>query len=109
MMNKIFHYDMGRWMMVYVDDVIIYSKTAEEHLQHIRQILEKLRKHGLYIKPKKCKFTETEISYLGHIINQDGIHTDSLKIQAVAAYPRPMTVTEAQAFMRLASYYRRFI
>ena len=67
-------------MMVYVDDVIIYSKTAEEYLYHIQQILEKLRKHGLYIKPKKCKFTETEISYLGHIINRDRTHMDPLKI-----------------------------
>jgi len=96
-------------MMVYVDDVIIFSRMAKEHLEHIKEILRRLRKHGLYIKPKKCKFGEEEIAYLGHIINHEGTHTDPTKIKAVAAYPVPTSITEARAFMGLASYYRRFI
>ena len=95
--------------MVYVDDVIIFSRTAKEHLEHIKEILRRLCKHGLYIKPKKCKFGEEEIAYLGHVINHEGIHTDPAKIRAVAAYPVPTSITEARAFMGLASYYRRFI
>ena len=96
-------------MMVYIDDVIIFSWTAKEHLEHIKEILRRLHKHGLYIKPKKCKFGEKEIVYLRHIINYEGIYTDSVKIKAVAAYLVPISITEAQAFMGLASYYRRFI
>ena len=95
--------------MVYVDNVIIFSQTAKEYLEHIKEILRRLHKHGLYIKPKKCKFGEEEIAYLGHIINCDRMHIDPIKIKTLAVYPVPTSITEAQAFMELAFYYRRFI
>ena len=82
-------------MMVYVNDVIILSKSAKKHLQYIQKVLERLRWHGLFIKPKKCKFAEIEVSYLGHIINCTETHTDLIKIQAAAVYPSTTTVTEA--------------
>jgi hypothetical protein len=109
MMNRVFGNEIGKWLFVYVDDVIIFSNTAREHVNHIQLALKRLKEHGLYIKPKKCKFAAQEIAYLGHIINQTGIHTDPMKIEAVAAYPRPRTTTEVHAFLGLASYYRRFI
>ena len=109
MMNIVFQEYSGKWLFVYVNDVIIFSNSASEHIQHIEMALCKLREHGFYIKPKKCKFGAIEISYLGHIINRTGIHTDPSKVEAVAAYPRPQTVTEICHFIGLASYYRRFI
>ena len=94
-MNSIFRDIMEKWMMVYMDNVIIFSGMAEEHLEHIKKILRQLCKYGLYIKPKKYKFGEEEITYLGHIINHDGTHTDSTKIKAVVVYLVPTSITEA--------------
>ena len=69
MMNRVFSNEIGKWLFIYVDDMIIFSNTIWEHVNHIQLALKKLKEHGLYIKPKKCKFAAQEIAYLGHLIN----------------------------------------
>jgi transposase InsO family protein len=98
-----------RKLMVYLDDVIVYSRTIEEHLKSLREVLECFRKAGLKLKPSKCSLIQREINFLGHLISRKGIETDPAKIAAVVKWPRPTSVKEVRSFLGLASYYRRFI
>ena len=95
--------------MVYIDDVIIYTKAFEEHLRAIKEVFRRLKKHGLYIKPTKCAFTQFSARFLGYIIDHEGNRTDPLKVEAVRKYTVPINVTETRGFLGLASYYQRFV
>ena len=97
------------WCIIYFDDIIVYSKTPKEHLERLEAIFKKIGEAGLKLKPSKCEFFKSEITYLGHIVSNQGIPTDPKKIRAIQLWPRPMTVTEVQKFTRLANYYRKFI
>ena len=99
----------GKFCFVYIDDILVCSKSFEEHLQHLQQIFERLRKAGLTLKPKKCSFLQSQVIYLGHVISSDGISPDPSKIQRVRDYPIPTDVKKVRQFLGLASYYRRFI
>ena len=98
-----------RSCIIYLDDIIIYSKTPEEHVHRLSQVFEKLAAAGLKLKPSKCEFFKTEINYLGHVVSQDGIRTDDKKIEAIRNWPRPVTNTEVRSFLGFTNYYRRFI
>ena len=97
------------WCIIYLDDIIVYSKTLEEHLERLEAVFQKIGKAGLKLKPSKCEFFKSEITYLGHIVSNKGIATDPKKIQAIQLWPRPMTVTEVHKFTGLMNYYRKFV
>ncbi len=110
MMNTIFAgKGLGKFVAVYLDDILIYSKSPEEHLQHLEQVFEVLREHSFYCKPSKCHFAKSELKYLGHIVGVDGIKVDPAKIAKVAEWPVPKSVGEVRSFVGLATYFRRFI
>ncbi|GBM54284.1 Retrovirus-related Pol polyprotein from transposon 297 [Araneus ventricosus] len=95
--------------LVYFDDLIIVGRTFEEHLNNIRKVFQRLQKANLKLNPKKCGFFRKEISYLGHINSSDGVKTDPEKTKAVVDWPRPETVYHLRSFLKLSTYYRRFV
>ena len=98
-----------KFCMVYIDDIIIYSKTAEEHMQHIELVLQALDAEDVKIKLSKCNFFRTSIPFLGHIISRNGIAPQSDKVKAIQDWPEPKSVNETQQFMGLVNYYRRHV
>ena len=109
LMNKVFMEELDKFIVVFIDDILIYSKSAEEHEQHLRVILNKLRAHELYVKFSKCEFWLQEVAFLGHIITADGVKVDPKKVKAVSEWKQPTNVTEIRSFLGLGGYYRRFI
>ena len=100
-----------QWQMclVYLDDIIVYSRSFQEHMERLELILTRIREAGLKLQPKKCQLFQTEVSYLGHIVSADGVRTDPAKIQRVKDWPVLTSVREVRSFLGLASYYRRFV
>lgn len=96
-------------VLLYLDDVIIYSKTYEEHLQHLAEVFEILAKHGLKVKPSKCHLLKSKVQYLGHVVSAEGVAPDPDKLAAVKDWPVPTTIQEVRRFLGFAGYYRRFI
>lgn len=109
LMQRVFHDCVDKFVIVYMDDILVYSKTAEDHAQHLRHVLQLLRKHELYAKRSKCLFFQRKIKFLGHVISADGISVDEDKIEAIQRWPIPKNVAELRAFLGLAGYYRRFV
>ena len=109
LMNKVFMEYLDRFVMVFIDDILIYSKTAEEHEQHLRLALEKLREHQLYAKFNKCEFWLSEVKFLGHVISAQGVAVDPTNVELVTNWNQPKSVTQVRSFLGLAGYYRRFI
>jgi hypothetical protein len=109
LMNGVFREYLDKFFIVFLDEIIVYSKLEEEHENHLRMVLQLLRDHQLYAKLSKCSFYQKKINYLGHIISKDGIAVDSKKIEAIREWSAPKNVTEVRSFMDLAGYYRRFI
>jgi transposase InsO family protein len=95
--------------LVYLDDIIVYSRTAEEHLERLTEVLDRLTSAGLKLKPEKCALFQKSVSFLGHMITAEGIATDPDKIKAVMDWPEPTCLRDIRAFLGLASYYRRFV
>ena len=108
-MNFVLRDVLGKKALVYLDDIIIYSKTWEDHLNDLREVFSLLGKANFKLKLKKCQFLRREVNYLGHIITQDGIAPDPQKIQKIKDYPVPTSADEVRSFLGLAGYYRRFI
>src|ERR1041384_5847816 len=104
LMNSIFMEYLDKKFVVYLDDILIYSKNEEEHAGHLRLILEKLREHKLYAKYSKCEFCLPEVTYLGHVISKDGIAVTPERIQAILDWTPPKTVKQVRSFLGLASY-----
>ena len=100
---------LGDFAIAYLDDILVFSPTLEDHLQHLDTIFDRLRKHDLKLKLKKCNFLESETNYLGFIIGKDGIKPDPKKVEAIRSLPIPTCVREVRSFIGLSSYYRRFI
>ena len=97
------------WCIIYLDDIIVFSRTPEEHVHGLRAVFEKLKAASLKLKPSKCDFFKKEIKYLGHVVSEEGVSTDPDKIKSVTEWPQPTTVTEVRSFLGFVSYYRRFI
>ena len=97
------------WCIVYLDDIIIFSDTKEEHLKRLEAVFQKLCAAGLKLKPSKCFFFREEIEYLGHVVSGKGISTNPKKIEAVSKWPTPKTVYDVRSFSGFVGYYRRFI
>ena len=95
--------------MVYFDDILIYSGSTEEHVEHLRKVLIILREEQFYAATKKCVFMTHSVLFLGYIVSGEGIRVDQSKIEAVRNWPQPKTITEVRSFHGLASFYRRFI
>lgn len=108
-MNEIFQPYIGKFVLVYLDDILIMSRTPEEHEHHLRLVLQKLREHKLYAKLSKCDFNRAELKFLGHIVGKHGVAVDPDKIATIANWPVPKTVKELQSFLGLANYFRRFV
>ncbi|GKD80430.1 putative reverse transcriptase domain-containing protein [Tanacetum coccineum] len=109
LMNRVYRPYLDKFVIVFIDDILIYSKTREEHVEHLRLVLELLKKEKLYAKFSKCEFWLREVQFLGHVINGNGIHVDPSKIEAVKNWKAPRTPTEVCSFLGLAGYYCRFI
>src|SRR4051812_43076423 len=97
------------FVVVYLDDLNIFSRTFEEHLTHLRTVFDRLKQAGLKLNPEKCRFVSPELTFLGHVIDKQGIRTDPDKIEKVKNFPEPKNLTQLRGFLGLASYYRRFI
>ena len=100
---------MDKFVIVFLDDILIYSKSEEEHENHLRMVLQVLREHQLYAKLSKCSFYQKKINYLGHIISEDGIAMDPEKIETIREWSAPKNLIEVRSFMGLTGYYRIFI
>nr|ABA91307.1 retrotransposon protein, putative, Ty3-gypsy subclass [Oryza sativa Japonica Group] len=109
LMNKVFMDYLDKFVVVFIDDILIYSKDEEEHAEHLRLVLQKLRKHKLYAKFSKCEFWLKEVAFLGHVISAGGVAVDPAKVEAVMEWKAPKSVTEIRSFLGLVGYYRRFI
>ena len=109
LMNSIFMEELDVFVIIFIDDILIYSKTKEDHARHIHIVLQKLREHCLYAKFSKCEFWLEEVSFLGHVLSKDGIAVDPSKVQDVLDWKQPQNVHEVRSFLGLAGYYRRFI
>jgi hypothetical protein len=109
LMQSIFGPYLDHFVIVFLDDILIYSKTAEEHEQHVRKVLELLRKNKLYAKASKCEFFKQELSFLGHVVSAEGVSMERDKVKAIQEWPVPPTVSDLRAFLGLAGYYRRFV
>jgi hypothetical protein len=108
-MNRVFHDYLDQFTIVLIDNILIYSRMSEEHEEHLRKALERLRREKLYAKLEKCKFWLDSMSFLGHVISGEGVAVDPKKVKAVVEWTRPTSVFEIQSFLRLAGYYRHFI
>lgn len=96
-------------VLVFLDDLIVFSNTLEEHETRLIHVLSRLREYGLKLSPDKCKFFQTSVRYLGHIVSSDGVKTDPEKVQALKTWPRPQNLKELQSFLGFSGYYRRFV
>ncbi|XP_028798740.1 uncharacterized protein LOC114754147 [Neltuma alba] len=108
-MNRIFQPYLDRFVVVFIDDILIYSRSEEEHREHLHIALRILRDHQLYAKLSKCEFWLKEVKFLGHVVSAQGVAVDPNKVDVVLKWEVPRSVTEVRSFVGLAGYYRRFI
>ena len=109
MANDIFRDFLDIFGIVYLDDILIYSKTQEEHEIHIREVLQRLREYGLYAKLEKCSFDQCQVEFLGYIVSSNGIAMDPSKVQTIMDWQTPQSVRDVQCFLGFANFYRKFI
>jgi hypothetical protein len=108
-MNYVLAEFLRRFVLVFLDDILIYSASLSDHVHHLRAVLDRLRSHQLYAKMSKCTFAQKEVEYLDHIISKEGVATDPTKICIIKQWPSPENTTQLRAFLGLTGYYRRFI
>lgn len=108
-MNDVFRPVLHKFVLVYLDDILIFSRSLEEHLDHLRQVLDILRTHSFYAKLSKCSFAQPEVDFLGHVLGKDGLRVDPRKTAAVQSWPVPTDVHQVRSFLGLANYFRKFI
>jgi len=108
-MNILLEPLLRKCAVVFIDDILIYSKTWDDHLQHIRAVLTLLQQHKFQVKLSKCSFAKQQLTYLGHIVSSEGVATDPTKIESIKNWPRPANVKDLRSFLGMAGYYRRFV
>lgn len=104
--NDIFRDMLDKWVIVYIDDILIYSNSMEEHIRQVRLVLQRLIQYKLYAKLEKCEFPQTSISFLGYIISQEEVAMDEKKVRGVLDWPLPQTIKKLQRFLGFANFYR---
>ncbi|KAK3519157.1 hypothetical protein QTP70_020008 [Hemibagrus guttatus] len=109
LINKVFQDILGKWVIAYIDDILVYSTSLEEHVHHIRAVLSRLQQNHLYVKPEKCEFHRTTITFLGYVISRQVVEMDLTKVHAVTEWPNPTTIKELQRFLGFANFYQHFI
>jgi hypothetical protein len=109
LMNRLFHEYLDSFVVVFIDDILIYLVNHVEHEEHLKTVMEKLREKKLFAKLKKCEFWLEEVSFLGHVVHKNGLAVDPIKVKAMAEREQPTSVREIRSFLGLAGYYRRFI
>ena len=109
LMHDVLRPFLRRFVLVFFDDILIYSESWADHLRHVRAVLSTLQQHQLFVKRSKCAFGVESISYLGHIISAAGVAMDPAKVQAVADWPQPRSAWAVRGFLGLAGYYRKFV
>jgi hypothetical protein len=109
LMNNVLNKFLDKFVLVFIDDILIYSKNREEHEEHLRLVLQVLREHQLFAKFSKCDFFQKQIHYLGHVLSEEGVVVDPDKIRSIMECSTPKDVSDIRSFMGLAGYYRRFI
>ena len=109
LMHRVFQPYLDQFVVVFVDDILVYSQSEEEHEDHLRIVLQALREHQLYTKFSKCEFWLTEVRFLGHIVSSLGVLMDLEKVEAIMSWEIPKSVFEIRSFLGLAGYYRRFM
>ncbi|GKC58538.1 ty3-gypsy retrotransposon protein, partial [Tanacetum coccineum] len=109
LMNKVFRPYLRKFVLVFFDVILVYSKTIEEHKEHLLTIFSCLREHGLYANRKKCVFAQPTIEYLGHVVSRDGVSADPSKVSAMLEWPVPKNLKESRGFLGLTGYYRKFV
>ncbi|GBG89100.1 hypothetical protein CBR_g48811 [Chara braunii] len=108
-MNNIFRDILEQYVLVYLDDILVYSRTLEEHLRHLRDVLDRLSRHGFYAELSKCRFAQHKVDFLGHYVSDQGLHMDDAKITAIAEWHAPTSAKQLRSFLGLTSYYTNFI
>lgn len=108
-MNQALQPFIGCFVVVYFDDILIFSISLDEHLTHLRDVLFALRKEKLFIAKQNCEFGTSEVLFLGYVVSAAGLRVDPLKVEAVASWPTPTTISEVRSFHGLASFYRQFV
>jgi hypothetical protein len=109
LMNDVLRPYLRRFVLVFFDDILIYSSSWADHLRHLRTVLSELRRHHLFVKRSKCAFGEVSVAYLGHVISADGVAMDPAKVQAIVDWPAPRSARAVRGFLGLAGYYRKFV
>ena len=109
LMNSVFMPELDKFVVVFIDDILIYSENEEDHAEHLRVVLTRLREHKLYAKFSKCEFWLQKVPFLGHVLSENGIFVDPSKVQEVMDWKAPTLVHEVWSFLGLAGYYHRFI
>ena len=109
LMNHVLRAFLGKFVVVYFDDILVYSKNLEEHTKHLQLVLEVLRKEKLFANIKKCSFCTEKVMFLGYVVGANGIEVDEEKVKAIKEWPKPKTIPEVRSFHGLASFYRRFV
>ena len=109
LMNEVLREYLDVFLVIYLDDVLIYSNSKAEHKRHVRLVLQRLQEAGLYVKPEKCQFSVSEVSFLGYLISPHGIRMDPKKVEAVTSWPAPQSQHDIQIFLGFANFYRKFI
>jgi hypothetical protein len=108
-MNDVLRPFLDDCVIVYLDDILIFSKSREEHVKHVKQVLDVLRKEKLFLKMSKCEFGKTSLIYLGHIVGGGELKIDPSKVKVILEWPKPNNVTEVRSFLGAAQYWRKFI
>ncbi|KAK3521410.1 hypothetical protein QTP70_004340 [Hemibagrus guttatus] len=109
LINGVFQDLLGKWVIAYIDDILVYSASLEEHVLHVREVLSRLQQHHLYVKLEKCEFHRSTVTFLGYVVSRRGVEMDEVKVRAVTDWSAPTTVRELQRFLGFANFYRRFI